>query len=391
MILHIDMDAFYAAVEQRDNPELAGRCVIVGGQSPRGVVSAANYAARKFGVHSAMPMFQARRKCPQAIILPPRMQRYQEASERVMIVLREISPLVEQISIDEAYVDVSGCERISGDPVTIGRIIKKRIRVEVGLTCSVGIAPVKFLAKVASDLEKPDGLTTIAPEDVPAFVDRLAIKKVPGVGPKAEEILKRLGIAYLGDVRRFSEDTLVRRLGRFGQRLARLAMGQDDSPVNPDVAHKSVSREQTLDHDTADRQEIKKYLLRHAEKVSRDLRRMGVTARTVTLKMKHADFKLVTRRVTLDTATDTSKTLYTEAVKLLEEYRPTDKVRLIGLGASGLVSGAKAIQMGLFDTPAPKKDTWSKIDRTVDSLSQKYGRDVVTRASLTPIARPSND
>jgi DNA polymerase-4 len=252
----------------------------------------------------------------------------------------------------------------------------------------VGIAPVKFLAKIASDLEKPDGLTYIGPDHVPAFIDRLEIKKVPGVGPKAEQLLTQLGIERLGDVRRFAEKALVRHLGQFGRHLIKLAAGQDGNQVTPSSAHKSVSREQTLAHDTADLGVIKNYLLRHAEKVSRDLRRMGVKARTVTLKMKHADFKQITRRVTLATPTDTSKTLYMEAVKLLEEYRLAGKVRLIGLGASGLASEGKAVQLGLFDTPVQAKDNWSKIDRTVDSLSQRFGRDVVKRASLTPVPLP---
>jgi len=387
MILHIDMDAFYAAVETLDNPALAGQCVIVGGLSRRGVVSAANYAARKFGVHSAMPGFKARQKCPQGIFLPPRMARYKEVSDKIMTVLRDVSPLVEQISIDEAYVDVTGCERLSGDPKTIGRAIKQRIHAEVGLTCSVGIAPVKFLAKIASDFDKPDGLTYIAPDSVQVFIDRLAIQKVPGVGPKAEQALVHIGIRRLGDVRQFSEKTLVQQLGKFGRRLAMLATGKDDSPVTPSSAHKSVSREQTLAHDTKDMQLIKKYLLRHAEKVSRDLRRMGVMAGTVTLKLKHVDFKQVTRSVTLATPTDTSKTLYAEAIKLLEAYRLKDKVRLIGVGASGLTAMSKPIQLGLFDPPAHKKTNWSKIDQTVDAISQKFGNDVVKRASLTPAAR----
>jgi len=390
LILHIDMDAFYAAVEQRDNPALAGKCVIVGGQSRRGVVSAANYEARKFGIHSAMPGFKARQKCPQGIFLPPRMARYKEVSNRIMTILRDVSPLVEQLSIDEAYVDVSGCEKVLGDPVTIGRHIKARIRDDVGLTCSVGIAPVKFLAKIASDFDKPDGLFEIGPDEMQAFIDRLAVQKVPGVGPKAERVLKRLGIERLGDVRRFPEATLVRHLGKFGRRLARLAVGQDDRPVTPGSAHKSVSREHTLSHDTDDVQLIKKYLLQHAEKVSRDLRRMGIMARTVTLKLKHRDFKQVTRSVTLGAPTDTSKTLYAEAVKLLEGYRLTAKVRLIGVGASGLTRESKPTQMNLFDPPNQKQGNWSKVDQTVDAISQKFGHDVVKRASLTPASQTSN-
>ena len=391
MILHIDMDAFYASVEQLDNPDLVGQCVIVGGQSKRGVVSAANYEARKFGVHSAMPGFKARQKCPHGIFLPPRMVRYKEVSGQVMAILRDISPLVEQISIDEAYVDVSGCEPMFGDPVTIARMIKQQIKAEVGLTCSVGIAPVKFLAKIASDMDKPDGLTHIAQEEVQRFIDGLAIKKVPGVGPKAVKTLQRLGISKLGDVSRFSDGDLIKYLGKFGRRLAKLARGQDRSPVTPSSVHKSVSREHTLAHDTNDSQEIKKYLLRHAEKVSRDLRRMGVMARTVTLKLKHADFKQVTRSVTLSAPTDTSKTLYAEAAKLLEAYGLTTKVRLVGVGASGLTTESKPIQMDLFDPSPPKKGNWSKIDQTVDAITQKYGHDAVKRASLTPGSQPQDE
>lgn len=392
MILHIDMDAFYAAVEQLDNPDLVGQCIIVGGQSRRGVVSAANYEARKFGVHSAMPGFKARQKCPHGIFLPPRMARYKEVSQEVMKILSDISPLVEQISIDEAFMDVSGCEQMFGDPVTIGRMIKARIRDQVGLTCSVGIAPVKFLAKIASDLEKPDGLTCIASADVPAFIEHLEIKKVPGVGPKAVRALQQLGIAHLGDVRRFSEATLVRYLGKFGRRLSMLALGQDRRPVTPSSAHKSVSREQTLEHDTDDLQVIKSYLLRHAEKVSRDLRRMGVRARTVTLKLKHANFKQITRSATLNAPTNTSKTLYAEALKLLEAYRLPQRVRLIGLGASGLDWGRKPTQRDLFESsPRAKQGNWSKIDQTVDAISQKFGHDVVKRASLTPGSQPPEE
>jgi len=387
MILHIDMDAFYAAVETLDNPALAGECVIVGGLSRRGVVSAANYAARKFGVHSAMPGFKARQKCPQGIFLPPRMARYKEVSDNIMTILRDVSPLVEQISIDEAYVDVTGCERLSGDPLTMGRGIKERIHSEVGLSCSVGIAPVKFLAKIASDFDKPDGLTYIAPGSAQAFIDRLAIQKVPGVGPKAEQALAHMGIRRLGDVRQFSERLLVRHLGKFGRRLAKLATGQDDSPVTPSSAHKSVSREQTLEYDTKDTRLIKKYLLRHAEKVSRDLRRMGVMAGTVTLKLKHTDFKQVSRSVTLAMPTDTSKTLYVEAVKLLEAYGLKDRVRLIGVGASGLTSVLKPIQLDLFNPPERQKPSWSKIDQTVDAISRKFGNDIVKRASLTKGSR----
>ena len=213
MIIHMDMDAFYASVEQLDNPALKGQCVMVGGTSNRGVVSAASYEARKHGVHSAMPIFQAKQKCPDGIFVPPRMARYKAVSRHIMTILKEFSPLVEMVSIDEAYIDISGCEQILGSPRKIASTIKKKVQKETELTCSVGVAPVRFLAKIASDLDKPDGLTLVLPDQVDTFIDALLIQKVPGIGKKSTEQLHRIGVRFLGDIKQYPEEMLTKRLG----------------------------------------------------------------------------------------------------------------------------------------------------------------------------------
>jgi len=261
MILHIDMDAFYASVEQLDNPQLKGKCVIVGGLSRRSVVSAASYEARKFGVHSAMPMFQARKKCPQGVFVRPRMKRYKDISKKIMSLLSEYSPLVEPVSIDEAYVDVTGCERLHGDPVKIAASIKQKIKENFKLTCSVGVGPNKFIAKIASDLEKPDGLSVIMPDQMPPFLESLPVHKVPGVGKTRRIQLDRMGIKTLGDVKKYSQEIIISRLGKFGRRILALADGIDDSPVITDDGYKSVSTEETFGEDIADKDLLNNYIL----------------------------------------------------------------------------------------------------------------------------------
>ena len=253
MILHVDMDAFFASVEQLDNPKLAGKCVIVGGLSGRGVVSAASYEARKFGVHSAMPMYLARQKCPHGVFFSPRMERYSEISEKIMAILGTFSPLVEPVSIDEAYVDISGCKRLHGDYLKIGSAIKKKIRESVGLGCSVGIAPNKFLAKIASDMNKPDGLTVISPENAGRFAESIPIGKVPGVGKAKFSEFEQIGIKLLGDVKKYPIEMLLKRFGKYGYRLLELSSGSDDSPVVPFSRSKSISCETTLEKNTCDK------------------------------------------------------------------------------------------------------------------------------------------
>ena len=382
MILHIDMDAFYASVEQLDDPRLKNKCVIVGGTSNRGVVSAASYEARKFGIHSAMPIYQAKQKCPHGIFVSPRMERYKEVSQKVMALLREFSPLVEPVSIDEAYLDITGCRRLFGEAPEIAREIKRKIKETVHLTCSVGVAPNKFLAKIASDLDKPDGLTVILPHQVPAFIDALSVKKIPGVGKKVFHQLELMGIRTLGDVRRLPEKALIMHLGKFGRRLRALSCGNDDSPVIPHAPHKSISSERTLPADTRDIKLLKRYLLSQSAEVARQLRLAGVRARTITIKLKDEGFKTVTRRTTIAIPTQSSKTIYKHAVQLMNEYKISRKIRLIGVGASGLSSVSASVQMGLFDTGEERADDWEKIDRAIDSISKKFGKDVVGRASL---------
>jgi DNA polymerase-4 len=382
MILHIDMDAFYAAVEQLDNPRLRGKCVIVGGTSNRGVVSAASYEARQYGIRSAMPIYQAKLKCPHGIYLPPRMARYKEVSKKVMAILRDFSPLVEPVSIDEAYVDITGCQRLFGEPEEIAREIKRKIGETVQLTCSVGMAPNKFLAKIASDMEKPNGLTIIAPDKVPEFIDSLTIKKVPGVGTKMQQQLEKLGIKTLGEIQRLPERALLNLLGKFGKRLIALSSGMDDSPVTPHAASKSVSSERTLAADTRDMKLLKRYLLRQAEEVAKQLRKAGVRAKVITVKLKDSDFKQVTRRTSIAIPTQSSKTIYTHAERLLENYNITKKIRLIGVGASGFSSVTAPVQIGLFERNNETEDDWEKVDRTLDTITKKFGNGVVRRATL---------
>jgi DNA polymerase-4 len=382
VILHLDMDAFYAAVEQRERPELRGRCLIVGGRGRRAVVTTASYEARRYGVRSAMPMFQALERCPEAIVVAPRMRLYQAVSHHIMSLLGEFSPLVEPVSIDEAYIDATGCQRLFGPPAAMAAAIKARIHAEVCLTCSLGAAPVRFLAKIASEMQKPDGLTVIEPWDVPDVIAALPIRKVPGVGPRTLAILAPLGVRSLGDVSRLPGALLERRLGKFGHRLAALAAGEDPTPVRPGVPAKSVSSEETLASDTADRQMLRRRLLRQAEEVARHLRRIECRARTITLKIKHADFRLANRSATLSRPSQSSADLFHAAENLLQAYVLEPPVRLIGLGASNLVRQGNAIQMELFDAGGDGGDGWIRVDRVLDDISGRFGAKVIQRASL---------
>jgi len=314
MILHADMDAFFASVEQLDNPKLAGKCVIVGRLSGRGVVSAANYEARKFGIHSAMPMYLARQKCPDGIFLNPRIERYSEISEKIMALLEEFSPLVEPVSIDEAYMDISGCERLHGDPGTIGSAVKKKIRDALSLGCSIGIAPNKFLAKIASDINKPDGLTIVMPEQALLFAESIPIGKVPGVGKATLKELEQTGIKVLADVKRYPLEMLIKRLGKYGYRLLELSSGSDDSPVVPFSRSKSISCETTLEKNTCDKIFLNKYLIEHAEDIGKQLRSKGLRAKTVVLKIKDADFRQFTRSTTLKTYLQSARAIHKEAI-----------------------------------------------------------------------------
>ena len=382
MILHIDMDAFYASVEQLDNPWLRGKCVIVGGSSNRGVVLASSYEARKFGVRSAMPIFQAKQKCPQGIFIPPRMERYRAVSKKIMAILREISPQVEVVSIDEAYLDISGGKRLFGNLENGALQIKNKIRKSLGLSCSIGVAPGRFLAKVASDIDKPDGLTIIRSNDAGPFIETLPIQKVPGVGKKTFQQMEAMGIRTLGDIKKFPEQLLLDRLGKFGRRLMDLSSGIDHCTVTPHAPHKSVSSERTLREDTRDAQLLNKHILKQAEGVARQLRKANVKAKTITLKLKHADFKQITRSKTIDSPTQSSETIYWHASRLLTDYRLSQKIRLIGVGASGFKPVGVPVQLDLFDRVKKSDKSWEKLDRIVESITTKFGRDAIKRATL---------
>ena len=380
LLAHVDMDAFYAAVERRDDPSLAGRPIIVGG-GKRGVVSAASYEARRYGVRSAMPMFQARARCPQGAFLPVRMARYVQVSRQVMEVLAGFSPLLEQVSVDEAYLDLSGTERLWGDPAQTGRAIKQAVRAGTGLTCSVGLAPVRFLAKIASDRDKPDGLTVVG--DLEAFLATVSLAEVPGVGAKARERLGAMGLTRLVEVRSLGAQRLERTLGVFGRRLWELAWGQDDTPVNPEREVKSISNERTLERDTGDRGLLGAHLLGLSQKVARRLRRQGLTGRTVTLKLKHADHRLVTRSETLAGPTEAAEEIFAAAQRLLAAYAPAGPFRLIGVGISGLGQPGQG-QAGLF--PTPQKTRRSALGRAEDAIVARFGDQALTRAgSLTTL------
>lgn len=381
MILHIDMDAFFAAVEQRDNPELRGKPVIISGRSMRSVVSTASYEARVFGVRSAMPLVQAMKLCPEAVVVRGRMDRYREVSRRIFTVFQEASPLVEKVSIDEAYLDVTGCLRLLGSPLTIARNIKNRIMEKENLTCSIGIAPLKFIAKIASDMNKPDGITVVEPHDVEGFIDTLPIGKVPGVGTSALRIMESMGVKTLGQIRRLDDRVLQKKFGVHGQRLKHLALGHDASRVEPFHERKSYSTETTLDRDTLDHDFLRLQLLEQSDEVARLLRRGQVKAKTVSLKITYGDFRQITRRHTLGVPVQSSKQIYQEALRLFKAENHTGMVRLIGVGVSGLTPQDQPVQDLLFkDRDEKQHEQWAHVEKAVDSILGKFGGNSVKRA-----------
>jgi len=386
VIAHIDMDAFYASVEMLDDPALMGKPVIVGGDMRRGVVSAASYEARAFGVHSAMPLFQARRLCPSGVFLPVRMQRYVEVSHVVMKCLGEFSPLVEQVSVDEAFVDLTGTGHLFGDPMKTGRAIKAAIRNKTSLTCSIGVSVSKLLAKIASERNKPDGLTIVPPAEVARFLERLPVRKVPGIGGRSGEELAKLGIEFVGDIGKYTSAWLEERFGKYGAWLFDAARGGDEGArVEPYTAPKSISAEDTFPEDTDDERIIKRYLLEQSDRIGRRLREEGFRGRTVTLKLKHRDFRQITRSETLDEPTQLGETIYHEAVKLLALYNLRSRVRLVGVGVSNLEPVeelGKRGQMSLFREAEGADDKWEKVERAADEIARRFGDGAVKRGSL---------
>jgi DNA polymerase-4 len=379
-ILHIDMDAFFASVEQLDHPEYRDRPLAVGGSSDRSVVSAASYEARKWGVRSAMSVVKARQLCPALLLVPVRMARYKELSIRVMDVLHEFSPTVEQASVDEAYLDGTGLERLFGPIDEVGRRIKARVREATGLTCSVGAAPVRFLAKIASDMDKPDGLYIIGPDDVAGFLRTLPVGKIPGVGAKLVETLRRLGVRTCGDILTKPRDHWAARLGKYGGALHDRARGIDPNGVEPTGEAKSCSAENTFGEDTTDRAVLTRWLLAQSERVGADLRAHGHKGRTVTLKIKYADFTQITRSRSLTARTDATAVIFDTARDLLASLDLPRAVRLIGVGVSNFE--ARARQITLFEEAPAAAEATSGLDLAVDAVRRKYGTRAVTRVDL---------
>ncbi len=385
-IVHVDMDAYFASVEQLDDPSLKGRPVIVG-VGDRGVVSAASYEARAFGVRSAMPVVQARRLCPQGVFLPGRHARYAELSRSIMACLGRFSPLVEPASIDEAYVDMTGSATLFGGPQDFGMAMKREVLSATGLACSVGVAPVKFLAKIASDFHKPDGLTVIGEGDVQGFLAVLPVEKIPGVGRRTREALALLGVKTAGDMLAHPREFWERRLGKHGPELYDRARGIDPSPVRISREVKSISAENTFDADVSSRETLAVWLLHQAERVGRQLRTKGLAGRTVTLKLKYSDFKQITRSKTLAAPTDCDETIFFMARELLDAVSLSRPVRLVGLGVSGFA--AVQIRPDLWHDPqAPgREDRPRRLDGAIDAIRDRFGRDAIRRGRLFGFTR----
>jgi DNA polymerase-4 len=380
VILHADMDAFYASIEQLDDPALRGRPVIVGGLSGRGVVSTASYEARRFGVHSAMPMAWARRRCPNGVYVWPRFDRYQAVSATVMGVFARFSPAVEPLSLDEAFLDLHGAERLLGPPEAIGRALKDAVREATGgLTVSVGIANTKYVAKVASDVRKPDGLTIVRPDEVRAFLDPLPVSRLWGAGPRTVERLQALGLSTIGEVARADPRRLTEALGSMGDHLYRLANNDDPRPVVAEREAKSIGSENTLERDVSGPAAIRPHLRRAADEVGRRLRSAGVTASGVRVKLKTASFRLLTRQARLPAPTDVADALFATAETLLTHFDLTEPVRLIGLAAFDLGTEPAPAQLDLFAAPAdaPRR---RRLEATLDQVRARFGPGALHRA-----------
>ncbi len=390
-ILHVDMDAFYASVEERSHPELRGKPLIVGsdpkGGKGRGIVATCSYEARKFGVHSAQPISQAWRMCPQGIYVQPDMPKYARASECVMRILLDFSDLVEQVSIDEAFLDVTGSRRLFGDGASIARKIKDRICSEQRLTASVGVAANKFVAKVASDLRKPDGLVVVEPGREAEFLAPLPVSRLWGVGGKTAALLEDIGLQRIGQIAALDRRYFVDRFGKGGEHLWELSRGMDDRPVAPEEGYKSIGHETTFERDTEDERLLHDTLLWLAEKVAQRLRVNHARARTIAIKFREADFSTYTRRKTLSVAADTSEEIFPQAWNMVRRLtRRGVAVRLIGIYGSNLES-ERAGQLALFDQPEQKD---RRLAAAVDDITRRYGDSAITRATLvSPGRRPT--
>lgn len=372
VIFHVDMDAFFASVEQLDNPELRGRPVLVGHDGSRGVVAAASYEARVFGCRSALPMVVAKRKCPHAIVVPVRGGRYREVSAQVFDIFERYSPLIEPLSIDEAFLDMTGTERLLGSPGDVAQKLKDKVRELTGLAASVGVAPNKFLAKVASDLDKPDGLTIIPHDGVDRALAPLPVSRLWGIGPVACAKLADMGIRTIGDLKHANVKLLASRFGDHAHHMMRLARGEDERPVVSDHEAKSIGQEQTFGQDVAEPDAVRAVLLEQVEQVARRLRKHQVFARCVTLKIRFGDFETITRSETRTFATQSTDELWVSASAIFDKWRSSAfrPVRLIGMTVSQL-SGDEG-QLDLYDNPDREKR--KKIDEVSDKIVQRFGK-----------------
>ena len=385
VIAHADMDAFYAAVEVLDNPSLRGKPVIVGGSSARGVVTSASYEARKFGVHSAMPTAQAHKLCPDAIFVRGRMARYAEISRAIRDVFDAFSPVVEPLSLDEAFLDLSGSERLLGPALEVARALKRRVLERTGLVVSVGVAPTKMAAKILSDMSKPDGLLLLGPEYLREFLEPLPVERLWGVGRVTLTRMHQLNIRTIGDLARHDVGDLRSRFGSFGPHLYELANGRDPRSVVADWQRKSYGEENTFEHDLAlDSLELRRVLIAHADALGRRLRADQVHARTVTLKLKLARplgggrYPLLSRSSSLDDATDDSAAIAKIAIALIARVSAREKVRLAGIQVHNL-ERADSSQLGLFDSPAGGAAKSARLNRALDAVARRFGDEAVTR------------
>ncbi len=378
-ILHVDMDAFYASVEQRDNPELRGKPVVVGGSSNRGVVAAASYEAREFGIRSAMPMGEAHRRCPHLRHVKARMSHYRQISAAIFSIFREFTPLVEGLSLDEAFLDVTASVTLFGSPEKIAAQIKQRIHDETALHASVGVAANKLVAKIASDLDKPDGLTVLYPADYAKRLDPLPVSVIPGIGPQTRKRLYALQVRTVRDLRTAPASLLTPVFGRYTQKTVERAAGIDDRPVIASRAEKSISAEETFDTDLVDRDSMERELLRLAERTTTRLRKHGLGAGTVQVKIRRSDFVTCTRQRSIKPPASSTSQIYAIACDLLRSWLERNagaKVRLLGIGGSNL---APVQQADLFagDVAAPGR----RVDQTVDAIRDRFGTDSLDRAS----------
>ena len=387
VMAHADLDAFYASVEQLDNPALRGKPVIVGGSSMRGVVTSASYEARKFGVRSAMPSIQARQLCPQGIFVPGRMRRYVELSRIVREVFESFSPVVEPLSLDEAFIDLTGTERLFGTALDAGRALKRRVLEQAGLVVSVGIAPTKMAAKILSDLSKPDGLLALDADYLRAFLEPLPVERLWGVGRVTLERMNRQGIATIGDLARRDVAVLRHLFGSFGAHLHELANGHDSRGVIGDWQRKSYGEENTFEHDLELASlELRRVLVAHGEAIGRRLRADGVRARTVTLKLKLARplgggrYPLLTRSVTLNSSTDDGAAIAHSAIALLGRVKVVERARLAGIQAHHLERD-DGRQLGLFDSQGPESRA-QRLNRALDLVAQRFGETALTRGQV---------